>query len=114
MLEHHLLAFGPEADGLDHLILLRHVQVLVLEKQFEVIFGQVADLGVRQQEREVLANKAKNLRVELLNFEFEGQFDAVVAKGCQVEVFHRVHLDWLLLRADHRVDLGWVRRGVFE
>lgn len=52
--------------------------------------------------------------MQLLDFELEGKIDAVVTILAQVEVFHRVHLDWLLLRADHGVDASWVGCRIVE
>ena len=58
VLENHLLAFDPEADSFEHLVFLRHIQILVLEQQLEIVLGQVSELGVGQQERKVLAYEA--------------------------------------------------------
>ena len=64
-LQGNLLTADPETDSAQHFVLLHHVQILVLQQQFELFFGQVYDVGITNQHTEVAADKVKNLREQI-------------------------------------------------
>ena len=81
------LSFCPETNPLDNLVLLGHVQVLVLEKQLQVVLAEVANLGVVYQVGEVAADEGEKLRKELLRLELEADVQFVIDNVPDFEVW---------------------------
>ena len=56
LFHHDGLTLTPETESFDDLVLLSDVQVLVFEKQLEVLLREVLDIRVMDQVSEVLAD----------------------------------------------------------
>jgi len=101
-----LLSLDPETERFDNLIFLSHIQILVLEQQLHLFFGQVLDVCIVYQKREVSRNVAQYLGVYILELQVDSNVELVVSDLLKRKVSELLQFGGCFRGADHRVDYG--------